>query len=421
MDSPRPGAPWWRQNSAALMALILTLSLVAAGVVAVIRLTSTPGGTSEAGTAGQSAEASATAGADEPPASGPPTTACDAPEPLECVLLTVPLDHAAPESGETIEVAFASVPASGERRGAFVTAVGGPGVSGIDSASLLPPEYEAIGEHYDLVFFDHRGAGRSSPLECDFAVEILDPAWGDASPDALDLKNHARLFVDSCMSEVEREERQLAYYSTAQTVGDLDAFRQFVGDERLFLYGQSYGTLAVQAYAAAHPDRVAALIIDGPLDPQIGLPRLAVDRNIAFSAALDATLDGCSRDPACVEAFAGTDARTALDALTERLTAESDPLTYEFPLPGDETVPGTYTLKELRLVSALSQYAELERMLFLRALAAERQGNAIPLVRLTHPLYQSPGGVEPPQLPSEVAARYAMLCSDFILEGENGK
>ena len=32
------------------------------------------------------------------------------------------------------------------------------------------------------------------------------------------------------------------------------------------LYGESYGTELAQAYAAAHPDRLSALILDGAVD-----------------------------------------------------------------------------------------------------------------------------------------------------------
>jgi hypothetical protein len=48
-----------------------------------------------------------------------------------CVKLTVPLDHFAADRGETIEVVFGVLPASGERKGMFITATGGPGTAGL--------------------------------------------------------------------------------------------------------------------------------------------------------------------------------------------------------------------------------------------------------------------------------------------------
>src|SRR6185369_9933766 len=51
-----------------------------------------------------------------------------------CVKLTVPLDHFAKDSKQTIDVVFGVLPATGERKGMFVIATGGPGSSGLASA-----------------------------------------------------------------------------------------------------------------------------------------------------------------------------------------------------------------------------------------------------------------------------------------------
>ena len=51
-----------------------------------------------------------------------------------CVTLTVPLNHFDANDSRTIDVVFAILPASGERKGMFVTATGGPGSAGLASA-----------------------------------------------------------------------------------------------------------------------------------------------------------------------------------------------------------------------------------------------------------------------------------------------
>src|SRR5215212_7530832 len=50
-----------------------------------------------------------------------------------CVKLTVPLDHFAKDDKQTIDVVFGMLPATGERKGMFVIATGGPGSSGLAS------------------------------------------------------------------------------------------------------------------------------------------------------------------------------------------------------------------------------------------------------------------------------------------------
>ena len=73
-------------------------------------------------------------------------------------------------------------------------------------------------------------------------------------------------FSAACVSETGVDPTALAAYATRQVVEDLDVFRRWLGVETLHLYGESYGTQYVQTYAAAHPDQVAALLVDGPVD-----------------------------------------------------------------------------------------------------------------------------------------------------------
>ncbi|MBC7812201.1 MAG: hypothetical protein H7175_13685, partial [Burkholderiales bacterium] len=76
-----------------------------------------------------------------------------------CVTLTVPLDHNNPDGAVgTIDVVFAVLPASGERKGMFVNVVGGPGASGLALADpYAEAMHESVLENFDIVFFDQRG------------------------------------------------------------------------------------------------------------------------------------------------------------------------------------------------------------------------------------------------------------------------
>src|SRR5262245_54306951 len=48
-----------------------------------------------------------------------------------CVKLPVPINHFAADRPLTMEVVFGVLPATGERKGMFVTVTGGPGTSGL--------------------------------------------------------------------------------------------------------------------------------------------------------------------------------------------------------------------------------------------------------------------------------------------------
>ncbi|QMW22585.1 alpha/beta hydrolase [Sandaracinobacteroides saxicola] len=85
-----------------------------------------------------------------------------------------------------------------------------------------------------------------------------------------------------------------ADYTLARAVADLDALRAALGAEKLVLWGQSWGASLAAAYARAHPDRVAATVLDSPGDfpgEPLPLDYSATDTDGGFQPTLrDATL-----------------------------------------------------------------------------------------------------------------------------------
>ena len=71
-----------------------------------------------------------------------------------CIKLSVPVDHFDSSNSKAIEVVFGVLPATGERKGMFVTANGGPGVSGLLAADSYTASFEpGLTENFDIVFF----------------------------------------------------------------------------------------------------------------------------------------------------------------------------------------------------------------------------------------------------------------------------
>jgi len=84
-----------------------------------------------------------------------------------CIDVSVPLNHFDPQDARTTDVVFAVLPATGERKGMFVTVIGGPGGSGLMSADNYTSYFDpAIPENFDIVFFDQRGINMSGGLYC---------------------------------------------------------------------------------------------------------------------------------------------------------------------------------------------------------------------------------------------------------------
>ena len=101
--------------------------------------------------------------------------------------------------------------------------------------------FNAVGlENYDIVGWDPRGVGRSTPVAC-FGKDDLDHYFSmDSSPDNAE-ELQARIdeqiaFGRSCL---DRSGALLEHISTMETVRDLDLLRQLVGDSKINYLGSS--------------------------------------------------------------------------------------------------------------------------------------------------------------------------------------
>lgn len=338
-----------------------------------------------------------------------------------CVTIEVPLDHFNPSDTRTINVTFAVLPASGERKGMFVTATGGPGYSGIASADYYLPGFDAsIPEVFDIVFFDQRGIGYSGDQACPYAANVYyqQDARGVTRKQEAALKRSANTFSTDCVDET-GDPSILPYLGTRQAVEDLEVFRQLIGDEKIWLYGESYGTQYAQTYAASHSDHLAGLVLDGTVDLTLDGITYYAGQAQAFNDTLVLTMADCKADPACLKDMAGKPIK-AYDALSAIL--KKGPIHFKFPLPGGGFEKRQFTLTNLEFVTASQMYNEGDRMLFARALAAfTSKLDIVPLARL---LYLDMG-VDPQTL--EVipdpfysdAVYYGVECQDYGYAGNS--
>jgi pimeloyl-ACP methyl ester carboxylesterase len=313
---------------------------------------------------------------------------CEVDRRLTCVTIAVPLDHVDPANQETVEVMFAIAPAQGERKGMYVRTAGGPGGEGIGNA-FLNNVSDPIRDSYDIVVFDQRGVGLSSPLECKNAIadssleywnedDSLGQEGYDTPEEQQKAIQSARTFVDRCIAEIGIDPEKLKFFTTDQVAEDLEFFRQIIGDEKFMLYGISYGTSVAQTYARAHPEHLSGLILDGTVDTTLSGEEFERSRWEAFNMVLLEVFEACDADSACSSLMGGS-AQAVYDELAQRLAAGAIP--YEYVFPGGEKVKHNFTLHMLEFTVILHLYGLDSRMALLRALAAAKKGNLIPLAR----------------------------------------
>ncbi len=336
---------------------------------------------------------------------------------FSCVTLNVPRDHA-DAGGETWEVTFAIQRAlSGTRDGVLVYATGGPGTSGIavadDYTTYFDPE---VPERYDIIFFDQRGIGLSQPLQCPAASlawyttpEI--PTGTAAEAEAF--RGATEAYVADCVAEAGVDPDDLDLYSTAQAVEDLEAFLGWHGAEEVVLFGESYGTQYVQAFAAAHPERVAALFIDGPVDLTVDGPDYYVESTEAAGAVLADVLDTCTAGPVCSSDVEGGDALDAYDRLAEAL--RDGPMSFDFVTASGDVERREFGLNDLEIAASSYLSPSTDRMFLQRAMAQASRGQLLPMARLLYgALGQDPETLKALIDPTWSDALYfAVDCGDY--------
>jgi pimeloyl-ACP methyl ester carboxylesterase len=184
-----------------------------------------------------------------------------------CSTLRVPLDHAG-DTGGTLALAVGVETVRAAPHGDLVFLTGGPGQPGIPFLTRIRKKLRAAFAGYRLVMFDQRGTGAGA-LGC----PSLQAAAG-----ALDLVVVPAATVVACAHSIGSVRR---YYSTPETVADIDQLRAALGVPRLTLDGVSYGTYVAERYALRYPTHVARMVLDSVV-PQAGVDPL-------YRAALSGT------------------------------------------------------------------------------------------------------------------------------------
>jgi pimeloyl-ACP methyl ester carboxylesterase len=219
-----------------------------------------------------------------------------------CATIAVPLDYADP-SGTTINLQLVKIHDSDNQQstGSLIVNPGGPGGSGLDLALGLAGQLsDRVLSHFDVIGFDPRGVGASSPIEC--LSDAEKDRLNAASPDVLtgegfaQAKTLAKQVADACSSKYGSA---LAQYDTVATAKDMDQIRQAVGDARMNYLGFSYGTELGAQYIHLFPSKVRVAVLDGAVDPLTDDITSFADQLQGFEGAFDQFATWCRQHSPC--------------------------------------------------------------------------------------------------------------------------
>ena len=302
----RPVSPTARKAGAALAALMLSTALTACqpqiSTASAATPTSVPTPTDQA-SAPASSSTGGSDGSTGSPGGSNGGSQSDAPQGLEsfynqtidwkdcsdgtasfqCGTVTVPLDYDHPDS-QTITIALKKLPASdgNAEHGSLFLNPGGPGGSGVAMMQVMAPMLtEETRGAYDIIGFDPRGVGQSTPITCwtndEIKQHLANPS-DDAGPtDPLkgitSTNNPAQNKIDRGTANAARCAQHsqvpelLDHVSTRDVARDLDILRATNSNTKLNYLGISYGTRIGAIYADLFPGRVGRVVLDSAVDP----------------------------------------------------------------------------------------------------------------------------------------------------------
>ena len=246
---------------------------------------------------------------------------------LQCAFVTVPRDYSDLSKGD-IDIAVSRVVHSGATyRGALVVNPGGPGASGIDFASSVKNLVSApVAAAFDIVGFDPRGVGLSSPVHCMNGRQTTRWLRLDGTPDTAAeerlLWRTAGSISPGCLRQPGQITRNV---STIETAQDLDIMRQALGQDKRNWFGFSYGTQLGTTYAELFPDRVGLFVLDGAVDPSLDSMQISKAQSDGFQVAVQRFAADCIKRSDCPTRASSAAVLTAINRLLAQLDTRTMP------------------------------------------------------------------------------------------------
>ncbi|EJD35634.1 alpha/beta-hydrolase [Auricularia subglabra TFB-10046 SS5] len=346
-----------------------------------------------------------------------------------CARLNLPLDHAQP-SGPTTQIALQMIPATDKAnyQGTIIVNPGGPGGAGTllmftDGAKLA----QLFGPTFDILGFDPRGMGATTPLALCFSSGTAANTWnaqipGILSPDDGSFqydRGRAQLLRELCKQQLggnglEDAGTNATEWGTGRFMGtpyvamDMIRIAEKLGQDKVHYYGISYGTIIGQYLAALHPDKIARMIIDGVSDGDHWLNGRSYDLIKDSGKVIDQFYQNCvDAGPAKCAVWENTPGEVAarMDRVLDELKAQ--------PVAVPQAVVGPFVLTEsvfLGLVFSdlyhpLTGFPDIAELA--RAVETQNQTRLSQIVYVSDDVSGLPPWFQPNQ------AVYAVECSDF--------
>lgn len=374
---------------------------------------------------------------------------------FQCARLELPLDYWNGTTNKTLSLAVvrkpAAVPVTDPRyAGALIVNPGGPGGSGIEYAvgawKMLRRSVDSKdiddpnGEYFDILSFDPRGVGFSTPNVHCFTDSALDQGWqlrimeegvlGASDATFGRLWSMAIARAGSCSLLLEDGKDIKPYVTTAHTARDMlelverhgewreaeakrlldmrrpgcsslaksndpveitsvqQRTKYTPGEEKIVYSGGSYGTYLGLTFASMFPDRIHRLRVDGLVDGDDYRKVRWTDNLQDTEKEMQQFYRHCARAgyPAC--SLANSTGKTTVESVAARVKNATDSLLHN-PLPVIGANPEVITYSDAKHLIFAGLYNPMVSFpIIANLLAGVEQGDGTLFAELLRPYHQ---------------------------------
>jgi len=202
-----------------------------------------------------------------------------------CAWLTVPLDRSG-RVGATLRLQVGLETDAKAPKGTLMVLSGGPGQPGVSLIPRISQRLSFLMADYRLIMIDQRGTGAGA-IDCPRLQEEAGSS---------DIVPASAAAIAECAQKLGATRN---FYTSSDTVADLDDLRKALGLKQWTLDGVSYGAFVAAQYGLTHPQRVEKLVLDSVV-PKDGVPTLYADslHHVAWMMREACREQSCGFDPA---------------------------------------------------------------------------------------------------------------------------
>ncbi len=215
-----------------------------------------------------------------------------------CGTVEVPSDWSTGEGRITLSVAVFGSTAADPAPDPVVYLEGGPGGHALETMTfsadvLLRP----LLARRDVVVFDQRGAGLSTPrLDCPEVTEATRELEDTPVVDDVEFDRRYYEALGACRHRLASSGIDLTDFNSFYNAHDTDAIRRALGFREWNLFGVSYGTKLALETMRWHPDGVRATVLDSVYPPEVDS---VAENPHTFIDSYERVAQACRAEPAC--------------------------------------------------------------------------------------------------------------------------